>query len=117
MSGDDGREIVANIFDRTAKAAASLGATLPDPAGAALKIGAGIASAIAGLLRSLGVDGAAEAIDELVARRDEGVITNAHVASDDASIAAGVSAMYEDDHGEVDAGDVLDNGEDDDEQE
>jgi hypothetical protein len=97
MSNDDGREIVANIFEKTAKAAASLGAGLPDPAGAALAIGAGIASAIAGVIRSLGIDGAKEAIDELVARRDEGVITDAHVARDDDSIVAAVSSLYDDD--------------------
>lgn len=101
---NDGREIVANIFDRTAKAAASLGATLPGTAGTALKIGAGIASAIAGVIRSLGIAGAKEAIDDLVARRDEGVITDADVARDDAEIAKGVSDLYGDDDESEDDG-------------
>ena len=97
MSDNDARETAATIFDRTAKLAGTLASGTPDPVGAALKIAAGIATAVAGIIRSLGIDGAKAAIDELVARRDEGVITDAHVARDDATIADTVSSMYGDD--------------------
>jgi len=97
---DDGRETAANIFDRTAKLAAGLAPTLPDPAGAAVLVASGIAAAIAGMIRSLGIDGAKEAIEYLVAHKNDGMITDAHVARDDATIANAVSEMYDDDGGE-----------------
>lgn len=92
----DAREIAANIFDRTAKLAASLGSRTPGPGGTALTVTSGIAAAVAGLIRSIGVGGAAEAINELAARRDEGVITPADVAADDDSIVDAVSSLYRD---------------------
>ena len=97
MANDDGREVAANIFDRTAKLAGGLATSVPAPASAALLVAAGISAAIAGLLRSLGVDGAKEAIDELVKDRDKGRIAPADVAADDATIANAVSDLYDDD--------------------
>lgn len=91
---NDGRDIAANIFDKTAGAAASIGAGLPDPAGLALKIAAGIAKAIAVLIRAVGIDDTAKAIEELVARKREGVITDDDLADDDDAIAGAVSDLY-----------------------
>lgn len=100
MSDDndnDGREIAANIFDKTSSAAAALASTLPAPANVAVGVAAAIAAAIAGLLRALGVDDVQAAIDALVEERDRGAITDEHVARDDSEIMAAVSELYADD--------------------
>jgi len=97
----DTRETAANIFDRTAKLAAGLARGVPDPASTALTVASEISAAVAGLIRAIGVDGAAEAINELAARRDEGTITPADVAADDDSIVDAVLSMYDgDDEGD-----------------
>ena len=92
----DARETAANLFDRTAKLARTASKGTPDPAGAVLLVASGIAAAVAALIRNLGVDGAAEAISDLAARRDEGAITPADVIADDAGIVDAVSSMYRD---------------------
>ena len=95
MSDSEASETAAAIFDRTAKLANGLAAGMPDPAGAALKIAGSISGVVAGIIRSLGIESAKAAIDGLVARRDEGAITDAHVARDDGEIAAAVSSLYD----------------------
>lgn len=90
---DEGREMVAMIFDSAAQFASSL-SVMGGPVGAALKIGSGIAAVIGTLIRSVGVDETKEAIADLVKRKHEGIITDAHVARDDDEIAAAVSAMF-----------------------
>ncbi len=99
----DARETAASIFDRTAKLAASLSKGARGTAGTALAAAAGISAAVAGIIRALGVDGAAEAIGELAARRDEGMISKDDIAKDDDSIVDAVSSLYGDDVNEVDA--------------
>lgn len=97
---DDGRETAANIFDRTAKLAAGLASGTPGLGGLALAGAAGIAKTVAGIIRALGIDDAKKAIDELVARKNEGTITDADVAADDDSIVDAVSSLYDDDDAE-----------------
>lgn len=92
---DEGRELAANIFDGAAASAAMIAAMLPEPFKAAVTLGGGIASLIGKLVRSIGVDDSAALIGELVKRADEGKITDAHVARDDAEIARLVSELYE----------------------
>ena len=91
---NDAKETAAAIFDRTAKLAGGLASTAPGAAGAALLVASGISAAVAGLIRALGIDGAKKAIDELTARRDEGRISPADVAADDAKISGAVSDLY-----------------------
>lgn len=95
---DDGREIAATIFDGAATTAGKIAEIVPDPiAKAALSIGEGIAAVVGALIRSVGTAGAEELINELVKRRDEGVITASDLEADDASIAKAVSDMYKED--------------------
>jgi len=84
----------ANIFERTAKLAAGLAEGMPGAPGRGLRIASGIASTVAGLIHALGIDDAQKVIEELVARRDVGVITSGDVVADDASIAGSVEALF-----------------------
>lgn len=90
----DKREVAATIFDRTAKLAGTLATRASGDVGLALGIAAGISKSIAVIIRALGIEDAGKAIDELVTRKNEGVITDDEVAADDASIARGVSDMF-----------------------
>lgn len=92
---DLGRLYTAVIFDSAADIATRYSRVVSDPGvAAALNIGAGIASVVATLVRVLGTDGAKEAIAELAARKYEGVITDAHVARDNKTIADAVADLY-----------------------
>lgn len=92
---DDGRDIAANIFDGAAATAAKLAEVIPDPvAKSALKIGAALAGIVGGLIRSIGTDNTKALMEELQRRKDEGKITDAHVARDNTEIADAVSKLY-----------------------
>ncbi len=93
---DDGREVAASVFEMAAAAGSAIAPSLPDPFRAAAVIGASLASLTSKLVRSIGTDNTAALIEELQRRRDEGKITDAHVARDDAEIAEAVSAMFAD---------------------
>jgi len=94
------REVAATIFDGAASLARSLGDSISDPvASASLKIGAGLASVVATLIEELGTEGARDAISELVKRRDEGVIDDDAVETDNEKIKAAVAAMFDDGEG------------------
>lgn len=93
----DKREVAATIFDRTAKLAGALASRASGDVGLALGIAAGISKAVAVIIRALGIEDAGKAIDELVARKNEGVIGDDDVAADDAEIASEVSDMFADD--------------------
>lgn len=87
-------EVVASIFERTAKLAAGMAAGAPPEVALALGVGAGLANVVAVLIRSLGIDDTKKAIDELVAARNVGKIGDAELEADDASIAGAVADMY-----------------------
>lgn len=91
---DDGREVAASIFDGAATTANAVALVLPEPFASAVKVGAGLASIVGKLIRSIGTDNTKELMKELQRRRDEGKITDAHVARDNAEIADAVSALY-----------------------
>lgn len=94
---DDGRELAATIFDWTAATAITVADLIPDSTiKAALSTGGAIAKVIGKLIRSVGTSNADELIKELVARRDEGIITADGLKIDDASIAKAVADLYED---------------------
>ena len=92
-------EVVASIFERTAKLAAGMTAGASPEVAVALGVGAGLASVVAVLIRALGIDDAKQAIDGLVAARNDGKIGDAEVADDDASIAGAVADLYADKRG------------------
>ncbi len=96
----DSRAMVATIFDSAARLANGLGDTISDStAVAGLRIGAGLASVMSTLIKELGTEGARDAIAELVRRRDEGVIDDDAVETDNEKIKAAVAAMFDDEEG------------------
>ena len=90
----DSREVAASIFERTSRLAATLADRTPGAPGTALGVAASIAAVVAQLIRSLGVDDAQDAIQELVAGRDEGRIGDDDIAADDAAVADRIGELY-----------------------
>lgn len=91
---DPTREIVADIFDRGATLALARVGDYPPDIGAGLAVGAALAKIVATLVRTLGVEDTKALVDELVARRNDGAISDEHVACDDDTIANAVASMY-----------------------
>lgn len=86
----DGREQVASIFDRTS-------VLMGKRDGLAFTVGSGLATVVATLVRSLGPEGAKKQIEDLMARKDDGVITDDDLASDDVKVMETVSGLYDGD--------------------
>lgn len=93
-TSDDGREVAASIFERTAKLAATLADRTPGAPGAVLGIAASIAGVVAQIIRDMGVDDAGEAIAGLVEYRDDGRIGGDELAADDAAVADRIGELY-----------------------
>ena len=91
------KDLVASIFEAGSDYSKTLSKAVSDPTlSSALRVGSGIAKVVATLIQSLGVEGTRDAIAELVARKNEGVISNDDLSDDDKAIFAAVSEMFND---------------------
>lgn len=91
---DKTREVIADLFDRTADLARARVGDFPTDVSAALTIGSGLAKVVATLVRAVGVADAKKAVEDLVAHRNDGVITDDNVIADNAKISDAVASMY-----------------------
>jgi len=93
----DIRDLAADVLEHAAGFGRSRARRSEGSQALGFEVGAAIASAIAELIRALGVDDAKKAIDELVARKNEGAIDDDDLRADDASIREAVADMFADD--------------------
>jgi len=93
---DEARAIIADVLEGAAATTERIGAAVPLEVQLIMRQGAEVARLVAGLVRTLGVGKARAALEELKRRVDarEGVITEADLAEDDASIDRLLEELY-----------------------
>ena len=93
----DVRDFAAEVFDHAAGFGKARARRVVGSKALGFEVGAAIASAVAQLIRSLGADDAKKAINDLVARKNDGTIDDDDLRADDASIREAVADMFADD--------------------
>ncbi len=91
----DARSLAVTLIEGAASTAKVLAATLPDPTAKLAASGAAaLLSMVASLVTTLGVDEAQKAVQALVERRDEGIITAADLTADDSAVMRDMAEWY-----------------------